>query len=55
MLYVSMIDPVMLQSVWRSSFHADLRDQLESSAAAQYRQSVAQAVLAQFPPNAAPH
>jgi hypothetical protein len=55
MLYVSMIDPVMLQSVWRSSFNADFRDPLENTAAAQYRQSVAQAVLAQFPPKASPH
>lgn len=55
MLHVSMIDPVLLQSVWRSSFHADLRDQLENGATAQYRQQVAQTVLAQFPPNAASH
>lgn len=50
MLYVSMIDPVMLQSVWRASFQSDLRNPLENAAAVQYRQSVAQAILAQFPP-----
>ncbi len=55
MLYVSMVDPVMLQAVWRASFQSNLRDQLENAAAVQYRQSVAQAVLAQFPPGAASH
>jgi hypothetical protein len=55
MLYVNLIDPIMLQSVWRASFQSDLRDQLENAAAAQYRQSVAQAVLAQFPPDAVSH
>ncbi len=54
-LYVNMIDPIMLQSVWRASFQSDLRDQLENAAAAQYRQEVAQAVLAQFPPAATAH
>lgn len=53
MLYVSMVDPIMLQSVWRASFQSDLRDNLENAAAAQYRQTVAQSVLAQFPPTAA--
>lgn len=55
MLYVTMVDPVMLQSVWRASFQSDLSDQLENAAAAQYRQEVAQAVLAQFPPAATAH
>jgi hypothetical protein len=55
MMYVTLIDPIMLQSVWRASFQSDLRDQLENAEAAQYRQSVAQAVLAQFPPDAVSH
>ena len=49
-LYVTMIDPLMLQSVWRASFHTDLRDQPETAEAAQYRAAAAQAILAQFPP-----
>jgi hypothetical protein len=49
-LYVNMIDPILLQSVWRSTFHSDLRDRPETSAAAQYRREVAVAVLADFPP-----
>ena len=49
-LYVNMIDPIILQSVWRSTFHSDLRDQPETSAAAAYRREVAVAVLADFPP-----
>lgn len=51
-LYVSMIDPLMLQSVWRASFQTDLRDQPETPAAAEYRAAAAQAILAQFPPTA---
>jgi hypothetical protein len=50
MLYVNMVDPIMLQSVWRSSFHADLREPSDTPAAAQYRQAAAQAILADFPP-----
>lgn len=55
MLYVSMIDPVMLQSVWRASFQSDLSERMDEVAAMQYRQSVAQAILAQFPPGPAAH
>jgi len=55
MMYVTMIDPVMLQSVWRASFQSDLRRPLEDAAAAQYRQDVAQAILAQFPPAPSTH
>jgi hypothetical protein len=49
-LYVTMIDPLMLQSVWRASFRTDLREQPETPEAAQYRAAAAEAILAQFPP-----
>jgi len=49
-LFVNMIDPVMLQSVWRAKFESGLRDNPESDAAAQYRQEAAEVILAQFPP-----
>lgn len=53
MLYVNMIDPVMLQAVWRATFHADLREQPNTPEAAQYREAAAQAILADFPPDPA--
>jgi Domain of unknown function (DUF4136) len=53
MLYVNMIDPIMLQSVWRATFHADLREQPNTPEAAQYRQEAARAILADFPPEPA--
>jgi len=49
-LYVTMIDPVMLQPEWRATFKADLRNQPDTEAAAEYRQQAAQAILARFPP-----
>lgn len=49
-LYVNMIDPLLLQSKWRATFHSDLRDQPETDQAVQYRQEAAEAILAQFPP-----
>jgi uncharacterized protein DUF4136 len=49
-LIVTMIDPVMLQSVWRATFHSNLRNQPDTAEAAQYRQDVARAILADFPP-----
>jgi hypothetical protein len=49
-LYVSMIDPLSLQAVWRATFYSRLYAQQDSAAAAQYRQQAAQAILAQFPP-----
>ncbi|CAA0125505.1 Uncharacterised protein [Halioglobus japonicus] len=52
-LYVNMIDPIMLQSVWRASFHSNLRNQADTAEAAQYRQEAAQAILADFPPDPA--
>ena len=52
MLYVSMIDPVSLQAVWRATFHADLGDQPETPAAVEYRKKAAEVILAQFPPKA---
>lgn len=55
MLYVSMVDPITLQAVWRASFASDMSEPLDTAAAAQYRQSVAEAMLAQFPPPAAAH
>jgi len=52
-LYVNLVDPVMLQSVWRATFHADLREQPSTTEAAQYRQQVAREILADFPPEPA--
>ena len=52
-LYVSMIDPLNLQAVWRATFHSRLYAQQDSPEAAQYRQQAAQAILAQFPPDPA--
>jgi hypothetical protein len=52
-LYVSMIDPLSLQAVWRATFYSKLSAQQDSAEAAQYRQQAAQAILAQFPPNPA--
>jgi len=49
-LFVNMIDPVMLRSVWRARFESRLRDRPESDAAAQFRQEAAEVILAQFPP-----
>lgn len=49
-LYVNLVDPVMLQSVWRATFHADLREQPSTTEAAQYRQQAARAILSDFPP-----
>lgn len=50
-LYVNMVDPVMLQTKWRATFHTDLRDRPESPEAAEYRRQAAQEILAQFPPS----
>lgn len=52
-LYVSMIDPLNLQAVWRATFYAKLSAPQDSAQAAQYRQQAAQAILAQFPPDPA--
>ena len=52
-LFVNMIDPVMLKSVWRARFESGLRENPESDAAAQYRQQAAEVILAQFPPTQA--
>ena len=49
-LFVNMIDPVMLKSVWRARFESGLRENPESDAAAQYREQAAEVILAQFPP-----
>lgn len=49
-LFVNMIDPVMLRSVWRAAFVSRLRGVPESDAAAKYRQEAAEVILAQFPP-----
>ncbi len=49
-LFVNMIDPVMLRTVWRASFASRLRDNPESDAAAQFRQEAAEVILAPFPP-----
>ena len=50
-LYVNMIDPIMLQSVWRATFRSNLRNQPDTEEAARYRQQAAQAILADFPPD----
>jgi hypothetical protein len=55
MLYVNMVDPIMLQSVWRATFHADLREQPGTVEAAQYRAQAARAILADFPPESVGH
>ncbi|HEY6132266.1 MAG TPA: DUF4136 domain-containing protein, partial [Halioglobus sp.] len=52
-LSVNMIDPVMLQSVWRATFESKLHIQLEPDEATRYRQEAAEAILAQFPPGKA--
>lgn len=52
-LYVSMIDPLNLQAVWRATFYSRLYAPQDTAEAAQYRQQAAQAILAQFPPNPA--
>jgi hypothetical protein len=52
-LFVNMIDPVMLKSVWRARFESGLRENPESDAAAQYRQQAAEVILTQFPPTQA--
>ncbi|MEZ5501118.1 MAG: DUF4136 domain-containing protein [Halioglobus sp.] len=51
-LYVNMIDPLSLQSVWRATFHTDLSGQPDSAEAVQYREEAAAAILDQFPPTA---
>ena len=50
-IYVDMIDPVILQTVWRANFRAHLDDQTDTSGAAEYSRQAAAAMLAQFPPN----
>ena len=52
-LYVNMIDPIMLQSVWRATFHSNLRNQPDTVEATVYRRNAAQAILAKFPPDPA--
>jgi Domain of unknown function (DUF4136) len=52
-LFVNMVDPVMLRSVWRARFQSGLRENPESDAAAQFRQQAAEVILAQFPPTQA--
>ncbi len=50
-LFVNMIDPVMLRSVWRARFESGLRESPESDAAEKFRQEAAAVILAQFPPD----
>jgi hypothetical protein len=49
-LFVNMIDPVMLRSVWRATFESRMRGHPESDASAEYRKEAAEVILAQFPP-----
>ena len=48
---VDLIDPVRLQSVWRSIFESRLRDQPDPARAEENRRSAATAIFAQFPPS----
>ena len=48
---VDMIDPVILQTVWRATFRARLDGQPDSEAAAEYSQQAVAAILAEFPPD----
>lgn len=54
-LYVDMIDPVIVQTVWRGSFRPDLRDQSETDMALEYSRQAAGAILADFPPGQVKH
>ncbi|GAB5451704.1 MAG: hypothetical protein Hals2KO_20320 [Halioglobus sp.] len=47
---VDMIDPVKLQSVWRSVFESRIRDNLKPEEAAENRRAAVQAIFAEFPP-----
>ena len=48
---VDMIDPVILQTVWRATFRARLHGQPDSEAAAEYSRQAVAAILAEFPPD----
>lgn len=48
---VDMVDPVRLQSVWRSVFESRMRSQPDPERAAENRRAAAGAVFADFPPN----
>ena len=48
---VDLIDPVRLQSVWRSTFESRLRDQPDPARAEENRRNAAAAIFAQFPPS----
>jgi len=47
---VDMVDPVGLQSVWRSTFESRMRGQLDAAEAEANRRGAASAVFAMFPP-----
>lgn len=47
---VDLIDPVRLQSVWRSTFESRLRDQPDPDRAEENRRAAAAAIFAEFPP-----
>ena len=49
-IFVDMIDPVILQTVWRANFRAQLDTQADTDGAAVYSRQAAAAILAQFPP-----
>ncbi len=49
-LIVDLIDPVRLQSVWRSVIQSRLREQSDPQAAAERRAEAAAATFAEFPP-----
>ena len=48
-LYVDMVDPVILQTVWRANVRLDLRDQSDTNTVAEYSRRAAEAILMQFP------
>jgi hypothetical protein len=49
-IFVDMIDPVMLQTVWRASFRGRLDDQADTDGTDEFSRQAAAAILAQFPP-----
>ena len=50
-IYVDMIDPVILQTVWRANFRAHLDNQANTNDGAEYSREAAAAIFANFPPN----
>ncbi|MDG2048376.1 MAG: DUF4136 domain-containing protein [Halioglobus sp.] len=49
-IFVDMIDPVILQTVWRANFRAQLDTQVDTDGTGEFSRKAASAILAQFPP-----